>query len=95
VRAAVLLDADGEAVAGSDGGPSSELADAARDLLRAVDRAADEPPAELEAQVVGGSAYAVRRPGFALVAVARRSALPALVLYDMRAVIGELPGVAS
>jgi hypothetical protein len=89
-RAAVLLDASGEpAVAGSDT-REQELVEGARELMRAVDRAADEPPAEVEAQVVGGSIFAVRGPRWTLVAVARRSALASLMLYDMRALLGGL-----
>jgi hypothetical protein len=88
-RAAVLIDAGGDAAAAS-GADAGELADSARELLRAVDRAADEPPAELEAQVVGGSVFAVRGSRWTLVAVARRSALASLMLYDMRALLGGL-----
>ena len=88
-RAAVLIDAGGDAAAAS-GADAGELADCARELLRAVDRAADEPPAELEAQVVGGSVFAVRGSRWTLVAVARRSALASLMLYDMRALLGGL-----
>jgi hypothetical protein len=94
-RAAVLLDRAGEAVAWSHTGASADLAEAARDLLRAVDRAAGEQRPEIEAQVLGGSVYALRRPEFTLVAVARRSALSSLMLYDMRAVAGEVPGAAT
>jgi hypothetical protein len=88
-RAAVLIDAGGDAAA-AIGADAGELADSARELLRAVDRAADEPPAELEAQVVGGSVFAVRGSRWTLVAVARRSALASLMLYDMRALLGGL-----
>jgi hypothetical protein len=90
-RAAVLLDSrDDSSVAG---GPADadELADCARELLRAVDRAADEPPAELEAQVAGGAVFLVRGPRWTLLTVARRSALSSLMLYDMRTMLGGLP----
>jgi hypothetical protein len=90
-RAAVLLDPSGAARAASGAADPEELADCARELLRAVDRAADEPPAELEAQVIGGSVFAVRRDGWALVTVARRSALSSLMLYDMRTLLGGVP----
>ncbi len=95
VRAAVLLSEEGELAGCSEADPgrSRELAEAAQELLRALDRAAGEPaPAELEAQVLGGSVYAVRRPPWTLLAVARRSALSSLMLYDVRAVLGELVG---
>ena len=86
-RAAVLIDASGEARAASGAADPDELADCARELLRAVDRAADDPPAELEAQVTGGSVFAVRDDSFTLVTVARRSALASLMLYDMRTLL--------
>jgi hypothetical protein len=89
-RAAVLIDASGEASAADGAADPDELTDGARELLRAVDRAADEPPAEVEAQVMGGSVFAVRGPRWTLVTVARRSALASLMLSDMRAVLGGL-----
>ena len=67
-----------------------ELTECAGELMRAVDRAADEPPAELEAQVLGGSVFAVRGDRWTLVTVARRSALSSLMLYDMRALLDGL-----
>jgi hypothetical protein len=91
-RAAVLIDAEGDTAAASGAADPDELADCARELLRAVDRAAHEPPAELEAQVVGGSVFAVRGSRWTLVSVARRSALSSLMLYDMRVLLGGLPG---
>ena len=89
-RAAVLIDDSGEPRAVDGPADPDELAEGARELLRAVDRAAEEPPAELEAQVMGGSVFAVRGARWTLVAVARRSALASLMLYDMRAVLGGL-----
>jgi hypothetical protein len=89
-RAAVLLDGSGALAASSDPDRGDALAEAARELWRAVDRATDEPPFELEAQVVRGSIFAIRNVGWTLAVVARRSALSSLMLYDLRAVLGEL-----
>ena len=89
-RAAVLLDGSGAPASANGPADPDELAEGARELLRAVDRAADEPPAELEAQVLGGSVFAVRGSDWTLVAVARRSALSSLMRYDMRAVLSGL-----
>jgi hypothetical protein len=89
-RAALLIDASGGAPIASGPAQPDELADGARELLRAVDRAADQPPAELEAQVLGGSVFAVRGQRWTLVTVARRSALSSLMLYDMRALLDGL-----
>jgi hypothetical protein len=90
-RAAVVLDADG-ALAGVSGVPDgSGLAELTSDLLEAADAAApDGPPAELEAQVEGGAVFLVRRPRWTIAAVARRSALSSLMLYDLRAALEGL-----
>jgi hypothetical protein len=97
-RAAVLLDAAG-APAGSHGGTddrSDDLAELARELFEAVDRAHRDmpggPPEQVEAQVDRGTVYASRTPRWTLAVVARRTALSSLMLMDLRAVLGELEG---
>jgi hypothetical protein len=92
-RAAVILDADG-ALAGASGTPDGEeLAELTVELLEAADAAAPNgPPMELEAQVEGGAVFVVRRPKWTLAAVARRSALSSLMLYDVRSVLDGLEG---
>jgi hypothetical protein len=97
-RAAVLLDAAGSQ-AGCCGVPvaaASELAELARTLFAAVDRAHRDmpggPPEQVEAQVEGGAVYASRTPRWTLAVVARRAALSSLMLMDLRAVLGELEG---
>jgi hypothetical protein len=42
--------------------------------------------------VPGGAVFASRTPRWTLVAVAKRGALASLMLYDLRAVLGELEG---
>ena len=97
-RAAVLLDAAGS-LAGAYGVPkdgSGELAELARGLFEAVDRAHRDipggPPEQVEAQVDGGTVYASRTPRWTLAVVGRRAALSSLMLMDLRAVLGELEG---
>ena len=96
-RAAVLLDPGGRQAGASEAGERGErLAELAKDLLEAVDLAArGEPAAEAEAQVMGGSVYLVRREGWTLAAVARRSALSSLMLYDARVVLSRVEEVGS
>jgi hypothetical protein len=92
-RAAVVLDQEGRLAGAVGAGPEGglELAETAVELLEAVDDAApDGPPAELEAQVERGAVYLVRRPRWTMAAVARRSALSSLMLYDLRAVLDGL-----
>jgi Roadblock/LC7 domain len=99
-RAAVLLDA-----AGADAGTygvedeqAADLAQLARDLFDAVDRANRDipggPPEQVEAQVDGGTVYGSRTPRWTLAVVARRNALSSLMLTDLRAVLNELEGGA-
>ena len=96
VRGAVLLDAAGSlAGSGGDAGDHArELGDLARQLFEEVDRATrdwdTEPPEQVEVQVAGGTVFASRTPRWTLAAVAKRAALSTLVLYDLKAVLGEL-----
>jgi hypothetical protein len=98
VRAAVLLDAAGSlAGARGDGGEDARaLGELARQLFEEVDRATrdwdTEPPEQVEVQLAGGAVFASRTPRWTLAAVAKRGALSSLVLYDLRAVLGELEG---
>ncbi len=82
--AAVLLDAGGAVLAGD-----ADLADAARDLLAATDAPA------VELATGRGAVFAVRSARHALVVVTGRFALPALVLYDLRAVLADLEPAAA
>jgi hypothetical protein len=106
VRAAVLLDAAGSLAGASEdrredaGAPKREdaraLGELARRLFEEVDRATrdwdTEPPEQVEVQVPGGAVFASRTPRWTLAAVAKRGALSSLMLYDLRAVLGELEG---
>jgi len=85
VRAAVLVDPAGGLVAAShvDRTRARRLAGLAHDLVAGAD-AAGEPTEQVEAQTGGGAVFAVRNANYTLACVARRVALPALVLYDMR-----------
>ena len=91
-RAAVLLDSSGEVAGSSETGERGErLAAAAHELFEAVDAAVSgEPPEEVEAQVVGGAVFLVRRREHAIAIVARRSALSSLMFYDARAVLSAV-----
>ena len=97
-RMAVLLDAAGTLAGASDPDRklARRLADRARELFEAVDRATrdwDADPAEqVEVQVAGGAVFASRTPRWTLAVVARRAALSSLMLYDLRAVLDELEG---
>ena len=92
VRAAVLADPAGGPLAtseGIEGVAATEFAGLAADLFVAADRALGDPTQQVEAQVVGGSVYAVRSADHVLACGARRNALPALVLFDLQHVLAE------
>jgi hypothetical protein len=94
-RTAVLLDAAGALAASTEPDPAraGELAELARGLFEAVDSGnRGEPAEQVEAQVPGGAVFASRTPRWTLAVVARRQALPSLMLYDLRSVLGELEG---
>jgi predicted regulator of Ras-like GTPase activity (Roadblock/LC7/MglB family) len=99
-RAAVLLDAAG-APAGHHGvsrDRSGDLAQLARTMFEAVDRAHRDmpggPPEQVEIQVDDGTVFGSRTPRWMLAVVARRAALSSLMLTDLRAVLAELEGGA-
>jgi hypothetical protein len=98
VRAAVLLDAAGSLTSSSeeDAKRAQALGELARRLFAEVDRATrdwnTEPPEQVEVQVPGGAVFASRTPRWTLAAVAKRGALSSLMLYDLRALLGELEG---
>jgi hypothetical protein len=80
VRAAVILTPAGEPLAGAE-----ELIGAAARLLAAAPEAA-----EIEVATTGGAVHAARSAEHAVVAVCGRFALPALIRYDLKVVLGEL-----
>jgi hypothetical protein len=81
VRDGVVLAADGRRLAGS-----AVLAGPARELL-----AASEAP-EIEVGTGRGGVFASRSERGAIVVATHRSALPALMLYDLRVTLERLEG---
>jgi predicted regulator of Ras-like GTPase activity (Roadblock/LC7/MglB family) len=98
VRVAVLLDAAGSLAGASEDAQDDAraLGELARQLFEEVDRATrdwdTEPPEQVEVQVPGGAVFASRTPRWTLAAVTKRSALSSLMLYDLKALLGELEG---
>jgi hypothetical protein len=82
IREVAVLDPRGKLLAGPD-----DMAEAARDLLTAADTAD-----EIHVQTADGSVYAARDDRHAVVVVTGRLALPSLIRYDLRLVLGELKG---
>jgi predicted regulator of Ras-like GTPase activity (Roadblock/LC7/MglB family) len=96
VLAAVVLDAAGAVVETSseDSGQGRELADLARRLVERADAVSAQPVEQIEVQVADGSVFAVRDPHRVLACVTRRTALPALVLFDLRHALAGLERAA-
>lgn len=97
VRTAVLADPAGGLVSASedlDSSQSRQLAGLAADLFGAADSALGDPAHQVEAQVAGGGVFAVRNARHTLACVTWRPVLPALVLYDLQSVLGELEAAA-
>lgn len=92
VRAAVLVDPAGGLVAasGADRPRARQMAGLAHELVAAAD--AGGPVEQVEAQTGDGAVFVVRDAEYILACVARRLALPALVLYDMRQTLLALEG---
>jgi hypothetical protein len=82
IRAGVVLDPGGALLAGPE-----NLADAARDLLAAAGDAT-----ELQVTTADGGVYAARDARHAIAVVVSRFALPSLIRYDLRLVLGDLAG---
>ena len=84
IRECAVLGADGSLLAGP-----AALAEPALALLAAAPEADD-----LEVATARGSVFAARSDAHAVVVVCGRYALPALVRFDLRMVLGDLAGVA-
>jgi hypothetical protein len=88
LRGCALLDADGEVLAAT--GDRESWGAAGAELLAAADAAGGEPASHVHVATEDGEAFAVRRDGLAMVAVAERFALASLMIFDMRAVLRDL-----
>jgi hypothetical protein len=85
IEAVAVLTADGTPLAGD-----AAVAEAAAALLAAAPEAA-----EIEVATGGGAVHAARSVEHAVVAVCGRFALPALIRYDLKVVLGELAAANS
>lgn len=79
IRDAIIFDARGERLAGD-----ADLAEPARDLLAQADGA------QIEVLAERGAVFAARSDAHAIVVVAGRFVLPALMRHDLRMVLADL-----
>ena len=82
IRSGVVLDPGGALLAGPEA-----LGEPARDLLGAAGSAE-----EIHVTTPDGAVFAARSDQHALVVVCGRFALPSLIRYDLRLVLGDLAG---
>jgi hypothetical protein len=94
IRGAVLLDADRRVVAAwrGDGDRAERLREPLVELLKRADAAGGEagPPSQVEVTTTRGAVFCARDERFTLAVVTGRFALPSLVFYDLRHVLGDL-----
>lgn len=93
VQASVLLAADGSmAAASEDGEAGRKLAELAHELFERADLADDQEVTQVEVSTGEGAVYAVREEHWTAAVVTGRFALPSLMFYDLRTVLGDLEG---
>jgi hypothetical protein len=94
IRGAVLLDGDDKVVAAWRGDPdrAERLREPLVELLSRADAAAGGagPASQVEVTTPRGAVFCVRDDRFTLAVVTGRFALPSLVFYDLRHVLGDL-----
>lgn len=88
LRGAAIVGPDGAVLAASND-PERWREDVAA-LFAAADAAEEEPVEQVHVATEQGEVFALRRAGFAAVAVTDRFALASLMLFDMRSVLREL-----
>lgn len=94
IRGAVLLDSERRVVAGwhGDDERAERLREPVLELLERADAAAGDaaPAAQVEVTTQRGAVFCVRDGPWTLAVVTGRFALPSLVFYDLRHVLGDL-----
>jgi hypothetical protein len=99
IRGGLLLDADRRVVAGwrGDADRAERLREPLLGLLERADAAAgaSSPAAQVEVTTQRGAVFCVRDGDWTLAVVTGRFALPSLVFYDLRHVLGDLGGAPA
>jgi hypothetical protein len=89
LRGCALIGAGGEVLAAT--GETDRWGPAAVEFLSAADAAGGEPASHVHVATEDGEAFAVRHEDLAMVAVTERFTLASLMIFDMRAVLRDLP----
>jgi predicted regulator of Ras-like GTPase activity (Roadblock/LC7/MglB family) len=95
IKASVVVSADGRSAATSrPGEPGDELRRLTQQLFEHADQADAQPVSQIEVSTGNGAVYAVRDERWIVSVVTGRFALPSLMFYDLRSVLGDLEGKA-
>ena len=97
IRQAMLVDADGSLVAAAPQRPPGRLAELAAELSSEAGAAfgAGGEPVEIDAACDGGTVFLIRSGEGAMICLTERSVLPALIFYDMHAVLTDIERAAG
>jgi hypothetical protein len=91
IQAAVVLDADGQKLGSTlDGSRGDDFAQATRELLAAVGRAAGREPVQAEVSLGGGSVFLVKDGERAIAATTGPEPTVGLVFYDLKSCLRAL-----
>src|SRR4051794_13642688 len=91
IRAAVVLDAEGASLGSTlDGGRADDFAQATRELLAAVSRAAGREPVQAEVSTAEGSVFLVKDGERAIGATTGPEPTVGLVFYDLKSCLRAL-----
>jgi hypothetical protein len=93
IRASLLLDSGGELAAATE--RDERRAGRARELVLELFERAGQDAAQVEVSTAEGGVFAVREHGWTIAAVTGRFALPSLIFYDLRSVLGDLERKAA
>lgn len=93
IKASAVVSADGRTAATSKPGEAGDrLRELTRQLFQHADAADSKVVTQVEVSTGGGAVYAVRDERWTVAVVTGRFALPSLMFYDLRAVLGDLEG---
>ena len=97
IRIALLLGADGKLVAAAPHAGPDRVAALAGELSSEAGAmfGAGGDPVEIDAVCEGGIVFLIRSADGAMVCLTHRSVLPALIFYDMHAILNDLERAAN
>jgi predicted regulator of Ras-like GTPase activity (Roadblock/LC7/MglB family) len=93
IKASVIVSADGRTAAASKPGETGDrMRELTAELFANADAADDGVVTQVEVSTGDGAVYAVRDERWTVGVLTGRFALPSLMFYDLRMVLGDLEG---